>query len=86
MIQITSQLSLLETIKEKKINKRQQQILDCLKKYTRLNNRQISFYAGMAINVTTARCNELVKLGKITEDKKAHDPITKRLTIFWKLA
>lgn len=92
MIQQTSQLSLLETIAEGKINKRQQQILDCFNEIENiygakilLNNRQISDRTKIPINVVTPRVNELRKLGKLIEAKKERDPATNRLTIFWKL-
>lgn len=89
---ITSQLSLLETIAEGKINKRQQQILDCFNELGNiygakilLNNRQISDHTKIPINVVTPRVNELRKLGKLIEAKKERDSATNRLTIFWKL-
>lgn len=101
MIQITSQLSLLETIAEGKINKRQQQVLDCFEfttgfqefkyvgrnTFTKIfNNRELSEITKLPINVITARTNELVKLGKLVEAKKARDNITNRLVIYWRLA
>lgn len=87
MIQQTSQLSLLDTIKENKINKRQQQILDFLnatKGYH--NNNEIAHFTGLPINVVCPRVLELRKLGRIIEHKKDRDPQTNRLTIYWRLA
>lgn len=88
MIQQTSQISLWETICEGKINKRQKQIIECFKKSSsifvnELNNRQISVLTGLPINIITARVNELVKAGILSEIKKDRDPATNRLTIFW---
>lgn len=94
MIQQTSQLSLLDTIKEGKVNKRQQQVLDFFN-YTTYsptindkpywNNREISYQLGLPINTITARVNELVKAGKLVEHKKMKDSVTNRLVIYWKL-
>lgn len=87
MIQQTSQLSLLDTIKEGKVGRRQQQILDFLfatRGYH--NNNEISRFTGLPINVVCPRVLELRKLGKIIEHKKAKDPVTNRLTIYWRLA
>jgi len=87
MIQQTSQLSLLDTIKEGKINKRQQQIIDFLsatKGYH--NNNEIAHFTGLPINVVCPRVLELRKLGKIIEHKKMKDNVTNRLTIYWQLA
>ena len=100
-MQITSQLSLLDTIKEGKIGIRQQQILDLFYGYDSLsddwqftihnqgyciNNRQIAEILNLPINSITPRVNELVKLGKLVEHKKDKDPVTNRLTIYWRLA
>ena len=88
-VQLTSQLSLLDTAKENKIGKRQQQVLDLFHNCTNIdlfNNREISAMLKLPINSVTPRVNELVKMGKLVEYKKMHDNVTNRQTIFWRLA
>ena len=99
--QITSQLSLIDTIIEGKIGKRQQQVLDMFTGSSKIistlareilfvqkntaNNNQIAMFLGLPINVVTARVFELRKLGKLVEAKKERDPATNRLVIYWRL-
>ena len=100
-VQLTSQLSLLDTAKEGKIGKRQQQILDVFNNYDSLetsvqevvyyngfciNNRQIAQTLKLPINSITPRVNELRKIGKLVEYKKMRDNITNRLVTYWRLA
>ena len=75
-----------------KIGNRHQQILGCLAHISTLtlrticlNNGQISELTKLPINCVTPRVNELVKSGLIEQYKKAKDPETRRLAIFWKL-
>lgn len=72
---------------KKNINKRQEQILQFFhdKSYS-FNNRELSVLTGLPINCTVPRVNELVKMGILCQDKKAKDPLTERLTIYWKLS
>lgn len=85
MKQLTSQLSLFDTIYEGKVGKRQKQVLDYLSTVAYANNRVISANTGLPINVITPRVNELVKLGLVIEHSKTTDPVTNRLAINWKL-
>jgi len=88
-MQLTSQLSLLDTAKENKIGKRQQQVLDLFHNCTNIdlfNNREISVMLKLPINSVTPRVNELVKMGKLVEYKKMRDAVSNRLSIFWRLA
>ena len=89
MKQLTSQLSLLDTAKEGKIGKRQQQVLDLFHNCTNIdlfNNREISVMLKLPINSVTPRVQELRKMGKLVEYKKMKDNITNRLSIYWMLA
>jgi len=88
-VKITSQLSLLDTAKEGKIGKRQQQVLDLFHNCTNIdlfNNREISVMLKLPINSVTPRVQELRKMGKLVEYKKMKDNITNRLSIYWMLA
>ena len=88
MIQQTSQLSLIDTIKKGKIGKRQSQVIDLFvgEGYCFLNNRQIAEILNLPINSITPRVNELVKAGRLVEHKKMRDNVTNRLVIYWRLA
>ena len=101
MKQLTSQLSLLDTAKENKIGKRQQQVLDLFtgldylsiewqdqiyKQGFCINNRQISELLNLPINSITPRVQELRKMGKLVEHKKMRDAVSNRLSIYWRLA
>ena len=88
-VQLTSQLSLLDTAKEGNIGKRQQQVLDLFHNCTNIdlfNNREISVMLKLPINSVTPRVQELRKMGKLVEYKKMKDNITNRLSIYWMLA
>ena len=88
-VQLTSQLSLLDTAKEGNIGKRQQQVLDLFHNCTNIdlfNNREISVMLKLPINSVTPRVQELRKMGKLVEYKKMKDNITNRLSIYWRLA
>lgn len=67
-----------------KIGKRQQLVLDALKKLGTANNRQLKDFLGLEINTITPRVNELRKKHLVEESHKAEDPITGKLTIFWR--
>ena len=83
MNQFTGQMSLLQTIAEGKVGKRQQQILDCLHEQA-LNNNEMAKRLNLPINSITPRVRELVKKGLVAEHKKAKDHLTNRLVIYWR--
>ena len=96
MNKTTSQLSLLDTIKEGKIGRRHKQILNLFEwandafwdnssnRY--FNNREMSEMLGLPINSVTLRVNELVKMKRLVKYDKMKDLITDRLTTYWKLS
>jgi hypothetical protein len=69
-----------------KINERQRQVLHALEDIYPANNRQLSEHSRLPINVVTPRMNELVSKGRVTEAFRKSDPITGRLSIYWKPA
>lgn len=69
-----------------KIGQRQKQVLEVLRLRGEANNRQVSEYSHLPINVVTPRMNELVTMGKVKAAGKRHDPKTGRLTVFWRIS
>jgi predicted transcriptional regulator len=83
MIRETSKLA-LESIR-KELGKRQEQVYLAIKELRESNNLMISKKLNLAINVVVPRTNELVKMGLVEESYKDKCPLTKRMSIFWKV-
>jgi len=79
------QTSLLafHSLDKEKINKRQQDVLDALRKIQPATNRAVSLNSGIPINVVTPRMGELVQKGLVYEAYTAFDR-TGRRAIFWR--
>lgn len=51
-----------------------------------VNNRQLSVLLGWGVNRVTPRVLELRELGLVVEAVSALDPVTRRMSSFWKVA
>ena len=71
---------------EHKIGEKQKIVYDCLKDLESANNTIIAFKLGWRINTVTPRINELRKMGLVVMDCKRMCPITKKMTLFWRIA
>jgi len=78
-------LSSYWSLSKQQINQRQKQVLEALEEIAPANNRRVSEYSKIPINVVTPRMGELVKkqLVKIAYIGK---DISGRQTIYWKPA
>lgn len=84
MIQPTSLLA-YDNI-QKDLGEMQLKVFACLKNLESANNTILARKLGWTINRVTPRINELRKMGLVISDCFRECPITKRLTIFWKVS
>lgn len=82
MIQQTS-LSAYEDL-QPKLGLLQRKVLAVIKEVGPINNKLISHYTGLDINVVTPRVNELVKKRMVEQNHVAPCPITGKNVIYWR--
>lgn len=67
---------------DESIGNMQLKVLNCIRKYPRISNKDIGRIINMPINSVTPRTNELVKGGKVCEAGKERG-VNGRLAIVW---
>jgi len=65
------------------LNKLQELVYNWFNNYPVSTDKEISELSGLAINIVTARRNELVKLGELVQYNKRNCHVTGRLAITW---
>ena len=83
MIQQTS-LTAYDEVKTK-LGEKQLQVYEVLKNLESANNMILAKKLGWEINRVTPRVLELREIGLVVQDCMRMCPITKRMTIFWRI-
>ncbi len=79
----TRNASYAKTIEEG-ITESQQEVLNALRTLGSASDRDVRQFTGLDINIVTARRNDLVDLGLVTDDGKKFDSDTRRHVTLWR--